>query len=233
MQSQLLGSGQSQANYFAPAVPGGQDSDLRLLGGQPGQGPFYYSLGVQSTVPFVRLKGGGNVGKVFSWGELIEVPEGQQVTVQNASYMTGDIDILSGLDFAAKPERISVGVPVTTVGGAVTPAFPADTRRCRNAYLYTQWVSGADPITFTFVGKPRRHSFTTTLDAISLPTYIQTFLVPPLTAFGQMPLGFGNSLIPDSAMALTDQVTWSAVFTVGPGGPTPGATPFFMYSLEY
>src|SRR5258706_5191563 len=122
---------QSQSNFFEAQVPPLQFAkSITLPGGK-------YSLGADSTIPFISLQGGGSSQKVFTWGELIEVPAGQKIQVKNESFMVGDIQINSGLDYANKPGKISLPVETNTDVGAffttITPRFPADTRLCRRA----------------------------------------------------------------------------------------------------
>lgn len=106
-------------------------------------GPGVYSLSKRSNVPFVALVGSSGYRKVISWGELVEVPCGQLVTVWNASYHAGDIWINKGRDENNCPARITVPVrfqevTVDVVEGesnAWTPLYPCDTRSARRAYL--------------------------------------------------------------------------------------------------
>ena len=233
--SAILGKGQKQKNFFDPNIAPLTKSKLRLPGGQPGQGSYYYSLGVQSTVPFVSLEGGGDSEKIFSWGELIEVEEGQQVTVTNSSFMFGDIEIISGLNYASKPERITVGVPIigdiTVPGTLIRSAFPADTRRCRRAYVAMS-LSTDDPILFGIRGLNVKHSLNFSLDGtlIPAPQYIRVITLPGATAIGVLPLGFGdtsNDLLP---MSLLDKSEFSFVV---PENPPTINYPLFTYILEY
>jgi len=234
--SPILGNGQNQANYFDPAIPPLSNSGLMLSGGQPGQGSFYYSLGIQSTVPFVTLEGGGSSQKDFSWGELIEVKEGQQVTVKNSSYMKGDVEIVSGLDYGAKPERISVAVDIVgdplIPGEILTPSFPADTRRCRQAYLLISMTVGAAAMNVAIRGFNKKHSVTTGIDGTVIPVsqYITTYQYAPATALGQIPLGYGQGLIPGTVMGLFDATEFA--IEIPASLPTINY-PIFMYVMEY
>jgi hypothetical protein len=236
--STILGKGQKQQNYFQPAVPPLSNTTLRLPGGDPGMGPNYYSLGIQSTVPFVTLEGGGSSQKEFSWGELIEVKEGQQVTVKNSSYMKGDVEIVSGLNYSAKPERISVAVEM--LGDPLVPgtqfraAFPADTRRCRKAYFVCDVDVNADPLVIAIRGLNKKHSVTSEIDGTTfpVPAYFTGLTIAPNTTIGQIPLGFGlaGGLIPNSPMALFDTAEFSLIV---PAIPFTINFPMFMYVLEY
>lgn len=228
---------QPKTTYFAPGVAPLAKSNIVLPGGK--EKPHYYCLGVDSTIPFVSLLGGGASQKIISWGEMIEVLPGQTVTVKNESYMQGDIVINSGHDFAAKPERISlpvttktenfvlVGVPVTRISSL----FPADTRRCRRAYLRFQIQTGADALRITFTGKPQRHSFPGVDLVTGQQTYTQEFNIPPVTVAGGAPMGYGASLNSLEPMALTDQVHWNILFA--DATPPTFLNTLFMYSMEY
>lgn len=224
-------------NYFQAGVAPLFKSNIILPGGNTE--PFYYSLGVDSTIPFVSLQGGGAAQKVFSWGEMIEVLPGQTVTVKNESYMQGDIQVNSGHDFGAKPERISL--PVTsqtrtfTVLGVsfteISSKFPADTRRCRRGYLKYQIETGAQSLAIEFTGKPQKHSFPAVDSVTGLQTYTQTFVIPAVTFSGSAPMGYGSFLNTLEPMAFTDQVHWKIIY------PTLSAPAFinslFFYCLEY
>lgn len=232
---------QPRNNFFQAAIPPLSNSEIKLPGGR--NQPFYYSLGVDSTVPFVSLQGGGASQKVFSWGEMIEVLPGQTVIVKNESYMLGDIQINSGHDYAAKPERISLPVDVDITeepifSGAIRtyrPKFPADTRRCRRGYLKYQIETRLNQIDINFVGKPMKHSFPAVDLVTGQQTYTQTYSIIPFSLDGEAPMGYGSNDNLLTPMAFTDQVTWSLstlIFT-----PDPDFDPFintlFMYVLEY
>lgn len=224
-----------QGNFFAPSVPPLGLTDLRL---SPGK----YSLGVDSTIPFISLQGGGSSQKIISWGEMIEIPEGQTVTVKNESFMQGDIQINSGWDFAAKPERISVPVTVedfveVTEEGTlygIQSTFPADTRRCRRGYLAAQFYTGAaNQFTVRFRGKPQKHSYPGTDSATNEKTYTEIVVFPGATVGGIIPMGFssnrsGSGLEP---MAFTDQVSF-AMYRLGIANE-PIVNDLFFYILEY
>lgn len=102
-----------------------------------------YSLSKRSNVPFVEFVGSSGYRKTISWGEYIEVPRGQVVTVGNASYHGGDIFINKGRDGDNRPSRITVPVPFIrtrvqvseVVEDAWVSKFPCDTRSAKRAYL--------------------------------------------------------------------------------------------------
>ena len=235
---------QPRSNFFQSAVTPLTNSKLQLPGGKTE--PFYYCLGVDSTIPFISLQGGGASQKIFSWGEMIEVPPGQTVTVKNESYMLGDISINSGHDFAAKPERISLPVDINILDDSslpgfvtrtITPKFPADTRRCRRGYLKFQIFTGSDDFFIVFTGKPVKHSFPAVDTFTGKQTYTQFYDIPPFTSDGEAPMGYGSNSNLLTAMAFTDQVTWSVTFqTVSTqlGFQPPSlVNTLFMYVLEY
>lgn len=227
---------QPRSDYFQSNVQPQTKTTLTLPGGQSGEGPFYYSLGTQSTCPFISLEGGGTSQKIFTWGELIQVDEEQMVTVKNESYHLGDIEIVSGHEYFNLPSRITVPVPVVIVagpGGTIVPVFPADTRRCRKAYLYsnilTVGLAGGGLIA-NFAGTADKHSFASLQDPGVARGYNQAIVVPPGTAAGQLPMGYGGGLIPNSPMALTDKTTFLIQFGANPPTTSPIV---FLYSLEY
>lgn len=109
-------------------------------------GPGQYSLSTQSNIPYVSLLGNQGREKIFSWGELIEVPDGMLVSVKNASYHAGSIVLNGGRDFSTTPARITVPVPLTTVSSETdtvgTPEYPADVRRARRAWIVVDGFTG-------------------------------------------------------------------------------------------
>lgn len=117
-------------------------------------GPGYYSLSVLGNVPFVQLVGAGRQQKIFSWGEVVAIPEGQQVTVFNASFHGGDIVINGGQDVPSVPRRITVPVTptITSVGTSwQIDVPPVDTRRARQVYWMYQGATGN--VNATRIGK--------------------------------------------------------------------------------
>lgn len=226
---------QPLSDYFRANVPPQQKTDLKLAGGGYGEGPFFYSLGTQSTCPFISLEGGGLTQKIFTWGEMIQVDEGQQVTVKSETYHQGDIEIVGGHDYANQPQRITVPVQTTFTGGpagGVVPLWPADTRRCRKAYLHFQMITAALPgggVTTIFTGIADKHSFNTRQDGGLPNRYATTIISGAASLVGQLPMGFGFGLVPNSPMALTDKTTFQIIF----GADPPAISGVFMYSMEY
>jgi len=242
----LLHRKQSQPlnTFFAQNVEPFQKSSIVLSGGR--DEPYHYSLGNQSTVPFVRLQGSGNTQKEFTWGETIEVLPGQNVQVQSASYMPGDIQIQSGKDIANRPKRISIPCKVTPFSQSsydpntvVTPVYPCDTRQARAAWLVSNIQLNAKAIpSLTFLGINKQHSWPP--DEFSgftqlTPTgkkYVWDYQFTPGTAYGAIPLGYAAQWNPPNAvMTLTDFVTWS--LTVSSETNTSSIYSFFFYTLEY
>jgi hypothetical protein len=198
---------QPQNLYIAPNVDAQTESKLRLPGGQDES--FWYSLGAQSTVPFVEFIGGGVVQKAFTWGEMVEVPAGQEVLVKNASLMRGDIFIQSGRDFVARPRRITVPVTMLDSGGglgpwtdfgvlfAVTTEFPCDARNAHEAYLDIQLIGG--DLDNAYIGilvqhTIFNHTYTAQIITPVTPLIAVTKIVPPNTVTWRIPLGISKSI---------------------------------------
>lgn len=124
-------------------------------------GPGVYSLGTRSTVPFIQIKGTDGFNKIASWGELIEVPNGQMATVANASHHAGDIFLNQGEEPGAMPSRITIGTPFVE-NSSLAPddlqrfLFPngktatswIDCRRARTVYFVTSATVPAPGATF-------------------------------------------------------------------------------------
>lgn len=234
---------QPKNNFFQANVPPLSNSELKLPGGA--NEPWYYCLGVDSTIPYVSLQGGGASQKIFSWGEMIEVQPKQTVTVKNESFMLGDISINSGHDYAAKPERISLPVDINILDleifpgftvRFITPKFPADTRRCRRGYLKYQIETAASEVDITFTGKPIKHSFPAVDSVTGLQTYTQDYNIPPFTLDGEAPMGYGSNTELLTPMGFTDQVTWELLVQLTSTDPNfvpANINTLFMYVLEY
>lgn len=118
--------------YAFKNVPPDEITSGRLSAG-------WYSLSSLSTVPYVSLIGQEGREKIFSWGELIQIPDGSMASVKNASFHTGDIIINGGQDYATLPHRVTVPVVVERTGGGEDPiniqAPFVDTRRARRAWF--------------------------------------------------------------------------------------------------
>lgn len=241
----LLGSShgkdrQPYNTFFHPNVKPEEVSSIILSGGK--HEPYYYSLGNQSTVPFVKLQGSGNTQKEFTWGETIEVFPGQNVKVQSASYMAGDIQIQSGRDIANKPSRITTPIQVTPFAEgsfpkdtSVSPLYPCDCRQAKRAYLGGNFSS--DNIdSLVFYGINRQHSWPGDVAQFftSVPPtgkkYFWFYNFTPLTFYAEIPMGFGAQYAPTSStnpMILTDFVNWTLTTSEA------GQLNMFFYVLEY
>lgn len=163
--------------------------------------PGRYSLSSLSNVPFVIFQGASGYAKKFSWGEIVEVPMGQMVTVQNASYHGGDIVINGGCDYFNRPARITVPVPmdlVTVIDGGEPetfwqPRYPADVRLARRAYFIGNFAANADDPSFvTLVGKAfeRSHNTGNELSSLELGAGYQKYFSLP-AAFAPGPIALG------------------------------------------
>lgn len=169
-----------------------------------------YTLSSQSNVPYVVFIGASGYTKRFSWGEVVEVPKDQMVTVRNDSYHAGDIIINQGCDYFNRPARITVPVPmdlVTIIDGGVPetfwqPRYPADVRLARRAYFVGNWASNAlDPSFMTIVGKAfdRSHNTGNELSNLERGAGYQKF--------DTIPAGFAPGPI-----AMGAQTTFSGVY---------------------
>lgn len=228
---------QPRSNFFQPNVTPLSSSNLQLPGGKTE--PFYYCLGVDSTIPFVSLQGGGVSQKVFTWGEMIEVPPGQTCTIKNESYMRGDIQVNSGHDYAAKPERISVPFQIT-IDDTIFPGFriysapfPADTRRCRRAFLACNIAGGSASTGMAFSGRNKKHSFPSVNNTGGPTGYDSGFSLPPFTNIDLIPMSYGG--FDEGAYypaGLTDQVI-PLIFSDLSDTIPVGVNALAFYVLEY
>lgn len=157
--------------------------------------PFVYSLGVNSTVPYVRVLTEGSQ-KIFSWGEPIVVQPRVNATIVNASYHPGDIFIQSGSDPGAIPARVTipVGLKYQNVAHTVLEGrFPVDVRRARRAFVAGFAVSTNAFKSFVVVAFARDRSHTITpAFAFGPPItaiYAWVQRIPPNTFMGLMSLG--------------------------------------------
>jgi hypothetical protein len=238
--------------FFQQNVEPFQKSSIILSGGV--DRPYYYSLGNQSTVPFVRLQGSGGTQKEFTWGETVEVLPGQNVQVESASYMAGDIQIQSGKDASNKPARTTISVKTNpdilsyedsalTEGAILLGVFPCDCRGARRAYLGCRI---GNPFPFStrvnLIGLNKQHSWVGgVLPGVAAiepsgKKYEEDIFFPDFSVTSQVPLGYGASFH-DSCqpMNLPDYVYWAFVPGGGfrnPDEPQPYFASWF-YTLEY
>lgn len=189
------------AGYVGP----NEDSSSKL-----GEGT--YSLNKRSNVPFVSLVGSAGYKKTISWGELVEVPCGQLVTVHNSSYHGGDIYINKGPDICNRPSRITVPVPLQVI--YTTPfdeegrrlavyggLYPCDTRAAKRAYacIDANVLPGvAAGLTFFIRGRRLDGSMNcaNVLATMAQPFgpgvgFMSAILFPPNTQLSYIPLGQG------------------------------------------
>lgn len=211
---------QPYSSFQALAVPAQKETDLKLSGGK--KIPFIYSLGVNSTIPYIQLIGSSAGQKLFSWNEKIVVPPGQFVTVKNASFHPGDIFLQSGWDPGARPARVTVPVPVSLDDSnpdpdlwTIVPQFGVDTRRARRAYVsgFSNTPAAAtDFLFFAFgISKLRSHNTNPTFSfegANARARYTSSLSVPPSSSVGMLPLGDG-ALFSDTVHDLLDVATWA------------------------
>lgn len=213
-----------KALNVAPNAP----TNLKLSGGRTI--PYIYSLGVNSTVPYIRLVGGSTSQKLFSWNEQIVVPPGELVTVSNGSYHPGDIFLQSGADPAAIPARVTVPVPMVVGAGLViTPAFVLDVRRARRAFVGGFNANAANLTMFIFgEARERSHGINPVTSDLGLPTatYTDSYTIPASTAPGLIPLG-DNAQPGDAVHDLLDVASFQY------GAPDQTNSGALHYILEY
>ena len=237
---------QPQNMYIAENIDAMTESKLRLPGGKDRS--RWYSLGSQSTVPFVQFIGGGAVQKIFTWGEMVEVPAGQEVLVKSACLMRGDIIIEAGRDVAAKPRRITIPVTMLdedgnegpwvdfSVDNSIVPEFPCDTRNCHEAYLDISLTGGTengsfidievqyDNIIHTFTAQPA-------IVPVTAHQWAKVERVHPNTHYERIPLGISQTLgnwasEPASLLDKADLVISNAAVDLSKGWI--GATGFYV-----
>jgi hypothetical protein len=165
--------------------------------------PGIYSLASRSNVPYVSLVGTSGFSKVFTWGEIVEVPCGETCRLRNSSYHAGDVFINCGADFQSRPARITVPVPVVEIdiNGVtyVTPTYPADVRMARRAYFSMFGTTAL--ATIAIVTGKRFDGSHNTLNQIVLESgagYQENFILPPSSDVGPIPLGYRSAMGDDS-----------------------------------
>lgn len=190
---------QVQQTFFASRVEPNAVSTIKLSGGKTI--PYYFSLGINSTVPFVQLESAGGANKELSWGETIEVPPGQLVGVRNVSYMAGDIQIQSGKDYAPTPPRLQKFLRTWTEFPDLAPPASTvfrsdelvDLRRARRAYFTMDYVASTlgNTIVLLFSHTNKQHSSDYPYaNGINFDT---VYNIPPGTAMGLIPIGYQMS----------------------------------------
>lgn len=223
--------------FFATGVA--PQSDKGLAGAATSSlqlSPGYYSLGVEGNVPFVILKGPSRMQKPLSWGETIAIPEGMQATLFNASYHPGDIVLKGGQDWPVGPRRITVPVDFDAVSGGVvwtiTPKWPVDVRRARQAFLVWR-VTVSAPVNVGISGDRVKGSHFTQSPK---PGYLET-LVVPAGPFVYVPLGYGAAPPPIATVgllphALLDTALVLPFAVLKADVPAPLGVPMY-YVVEY
>jgi len=217
---------QPYSSFQELGVPKQKVTKLKLSGGK--SIPYVYSLGVNSTVPYIQLLGSRGGQKLFTWGEQIIVPPGEMVTVKNASYHPGDIFLQSGYDPAAKPERVTVPVEIFLDDTNPDPQFHrirpihgVDTRRARRAYVagFSQVgiVQGVEWFFDAFgISHERSHNTNPTFSfegGDARARYTSRTTVQPNSSVGLLPLGERATLF-DTIHSLLDEATWSWSYLV-------------------
>jgi hypothetical protein len=207
----------------------------------------FYSLSSRSNVPYVSLTGASGFFKIFTWGEIVEIPCGQTCTVKNESFHGGDIYINCGIDNLNRPARITVPVPMqfTPDGGPDTglfrPLYPADVRLARRAYFVMQLLTVDPPANlFRMIIKGKRFD-----GSHNTPNALQVFLEPgagygyeleyPLsTAIGPVPLGYLSAAGDDSRphTLLTTATVEFANFSIQGESASLLGIPTY-YTMEY
>ena len=174
-----------------------QGSEAGISGGT-------WSLSARSTVPFVTFAGQGGFQKTFSWGEIVEIPKNERVSVVNGSFHGGDIYLNSGADYDNRPARVTVPVHIVPIAFAetnyLTGEFPADVRMARRAYMVLDAYvfdednpnSGADGLIIGRIVDGSHQTFNE-IDPQVFPGagtgYVDSIQFPPLTDVGLIPLG--------------------------------------------
>jgi len=201
-----------------------------------------YSLSARSNVPFVRLIG-KTVDKTFTWGEIVEVPQGELCSISNASWHGGDIYINGGCDYDNRPARITVPVPYSLLEvdpGEFNwfPAYPADVRTAKRAYLMLDATSNAVATSFWVVQGKRfdgSHNTANQLTAANTGTGYEDFrTLAALSQFGLIPMGHGAPPGDDSRphVLLTTAIVTFQDNIVIVNTPNPGLANAY-YTMEY
>lgn len=180
------------STFSAVGVEPNTKSTMKLSGGKTI--PYVYQISAQTTLPFIRLVGSSKGQKILSFAEKIIVPPNEMVTVENASYHPGDIWISSGWDPSVIPKRITVPVGQdATLNPGTGPLFPVDVRRAKRAFI-GGLVAGPAAYSIFQLGQARvrSHAIDQAFSdlAAAQPRYSSTFVVPPATNPGLVPLGY-------------------------------------------
>jgi hypothetical protein len=157
----------------------GAKSDLVLTSGS-------YCLSSMSTVPYVTFLGSSGSQKIFSWNELVTIPDGETAIIQNVSAHPGDIFINGGHDYSSRPARITIPVALETKYiediYVIYPRFPVDTRIARRAFFVLPFdVELNQTVEVAILGNIRNHSHETS----NMIAFLQGIL-PPFNGIGNL-----------------------------------------------
>lgn len=214
-------------------------------------GPGKWSLSSMSSVPYVRLIGPSNSQKEFSWGEIVEVPQGASAQVENASYHVGDIVLSGGADYAAIPNRVTVPAqfidtttglllaapPAVGVPTFVRTAWKVDCRRARRAFLILDLTSILNfDVTVRGYAEQRTHRTANqvggTLGAPAGTGYLTINTLPAATAGFVVPLGArANVGVTTEPHALLDSADATFAITRDTDAFWPSLSAYYV--LEY
>jgi hypothetical protein len=190
-----------------------------------------YSLSTQSNIPYATLIGDGGTEKTFSWGEVVEVPDGGCSKIKNACFHEGNVVINSGADWGAKPARITVPVPLdyNAQTDIYRARFPADVRSARAAWLVVNIAADVAPIAAIVQGMVKR-TFEHNTTANSPGGYTKTETIAAGTLLNYLPLGFGATGAENRAMALLDT---AHPISIGPVANFGAFNENAYYVMEY
>lgn len=180
----------SKAGYDIGFVGANDFSNQQLASG-------VYSLSSRSNVPYVTLVGSGGFQKTFSWGEIVQVPEGESCQVKNSSFHAGDIYINAGCDYDVRPARITVPVPLVVdqnIAGniGIGTLYPVDARMGRRAYFIGNLEKNAVGTGNVLIMGQRfdgSHNTANELAPIPGAGYLEFQTIPLNTIVGPVPLG--------------------------------------------
>lgn len=197
-------------------------------------GPGRYMVSSRTLVPFVKIDFG--MGEcVLSWGEIIEIPQGQSGgQIYNASYHAGDIyfqGIGTGAGAASlRPGAITIPAVITKITGSndfITSKI--DTRLAKRVYFWRDGT-GQDMLVTVTLGSDRGFNAAPQSNAATSKQGNPTYNAQIITYSNNVAIGFGanqvrepapglNTLPELRAMALLDwaQLSWTAADAAAAG----------------
>lgn len=189
---------QAQQTFFSKKVPPQELAGFTLSGGQ--KSAYYFYMGNECNLPYVKVEGAGGIAKEFGWNEVIEVPPGVTLKVRNVSKHTGDIHIQSGKVPTPGPKRVSIPISFYYAGDNGTLAYFVsnqyiDTRRAVRAWhVFDPVFTGADNTGIVGVmafyeqhtANPEQYTILPTLPDAS---WFMDLQMPINTFFNTIPLG--------------------------------------------